>query len=822
MLTRPNLTLWRLFFLFTLVLAIGSVQTISAQLNAVDMKPLQDHHSSNPPSGKLNRDSRKDSSRNTKNPSTLSKPAVEPVLSEKERAIKNAIDEGNEARDKNEYKRAVDSYERVINLDKKDWRAHYGLGNVYSDLSCNDSAIGEYRDALRLKKDSHEALIALGYAYANKERYDEAEQEFREVFSTIPNDPEAKIGQAFISVKRKKYDDAINDLKLITNNQAIETENRATAYLVLGDIYYEQKKWAQAADEYQQAISLNPALNRAYLNLGMAELVPALWQFAGLDVRELRTEDRERLNKAARQATERFRDAINGNKFDHPLGYLYLATGLLWQFNFRESERNLNYYLDKVKELDNQLSSIAKTKTCDYGFASLYAKGYSALAALYEEEGFLADDNQKKIELRDKAIESLKRAIQLKEDDAGSDSSLGRLYDDQGRYAEAIEQYEKAISHQIKDDLSKALAYGGIAHVYSESGRVADAIEWLNKAIKLQPEVPIFYTSLAMIYQQQGNFDEAISNLKKAIDRERPPTAHSSTQLGTIYFVRARQKGNEADYEEAIKLANDAIKINRSYGSAYLLLGQVYKFYRNGADADKAIENYELAAKYDPKNPLIYFSAGNLYFAVKHNDDAAVNNLKKAVDLKPDYAQAYLELGEAYHHKHDDAEAIKQLQNAIKYDDNNVEAYRELINIYDQQKNYDDAIKWLLMAAQKFPTDYFFCKELARMYSETGKNEEAIRYYQEASNRLKTEEAWLRDVYTCRIETLRGHYAEAITCAQRIKPPSSTVPGQIEYEIGLTYVASQNKKAALAQYDKLKQMKSLLADYLLRRINEMK
>jgi hypothetical protein len=69
---------------------------------------------------------------------------------------------------------------------------------------------------------------------------------------------------------------------------------------------------------------------------------------------------------------------------------------------------------------------------------------------------------------------------------------------------------------------------------------------------------------------------------------------------------------------------------------------------------------------------------------------------------------------------------------------------------------------------------------------------------------------------------LRSRYADAIACFQKLTPPSSEDPGQQAYEIGLTYVASKNKKAARAQHEQLEKVQSALAEDLLRHINDMK
>ena len=747
---------------------------------------------------------------------------------DKRRAIALAITEGNEARRHGKYELAVAAYERAVTLDAKDPRPHSGLGNVYIDLACPDSAIAQYRMALNLKSDFRDALIGHGYALANKQRFDEAETQFQQLLKIKKDDLAGRMGLAFVSWKRKKYDDAIGRYEQIADTHSIKDEDRAAAYLFLGDIYKEREKWDNARNAYKQAIAVNPAAAsttnfisiQAYVGLGLSSLFPAMEQFGDLTSDERTTEDRERMIAMAREAEGYIRRAIYEFKYDHPTGFLVWAFTLEYQFQFRDAERKFTDYLRKVEELEKQLPALAKSKTCDYGFATLRANYYSFQAMSYQQERLLTTDYQKIADLNRKTIECWEQVIKLKADHALAYSSLAGVYISQGKYEAAIEQYDNALSRE-PDETKKVGIYFGRGSSYASLGRLKEASDDLNRAIKITPE-PITYWSLASVYERQGKWEDAIAAADKAISHTKPPTAHSYAFYANLYVRRARLTGSDADYEKAIQLANQAISMNSSYASAYLLLANLYKRYKNGAKADEAIVNYELAARYDPNNPLIYFGLGDLYLGIKNNDNAAIQNLTKAVTLKPDFAPAYYELGLAYSHKGNYAEAAKQFQNAIKYDPKYLNAYLELGDLYSQQKNYEEAIKWMLKATEELPTDYLPYKETARIYSLHQKNEEAIKYYEKSIGLVTGDLAWFGEVMKCRVTRLRAQYSEAIACFQSVKVPNPEDAAQIPYDVGLTHVASGNKQAARSQYEELKRLKSSLAEDLRKQIDQMK
>jgi tetratricopeptide (TPR) repeat protein len=739
------------------------------------------------------------------------------------------ITEGNQARRNSEYQRAVEAYERAALLDKKDPRPHHGLGNVYLDLSCADSAIAEFRAALLLKSNYRDALFGLASALVTKQRYDEAEAQYQQVLKLKKDDTGGRVGLAFVLWKRKKYDEAIERLKQITVTSSTKNDDRAAVYLILGDIYREQAKWDDARENYKQALALNSAHGaadnytsvNAAIGLGLTRLLPAMDRFGSFANDERPTEERAQVISAAREAEEYFRRAIFEFKHNHPSGYLLWALALEFQLQFRDAENKFSAYLKAVEKLEADLPTIAKTKTCDYGFGQLKANYYRFQALSYQQERFLTSDHHRIVELDQKTIECLQQVIRLKGDDAFPYSALAGLYALQKKYAAAIEQYDHALSREM-DEKKKASYYSGRGNAYAYIGRIKDAIDDLNRAIRIKPDDPLAYWNLSSLHEQQGNWDEAIAVANKALEHQSPPPAHSYFFHANIHFRRWRRQGNQADFEMAVKQVKQAISIQPAYASAYLLLGSLYKLHPDSAKSEEALVNYELAAKYDPKNAAIHYGLGDFYYAIKKNDNAAIQSLKTAVALKPDHADSYWLMGKAYFRKGDDAEAVKQFQNAIKHDPKQLDAYIELAGVYDRQKNFEEALKWLLKATEEFPTDYLPYKEAARVYSQHQKNDEAIRYYEKAIDLVDADLAWFGEVMKCRVTRLRAKYTESIACLQGIKLPSSADPAQIPYDLGLTHVASGNKQAAQAQYEELKRLKSSLAEDLLKQINEMK
>lgn len=110
-----------------------------------------------------------------------------------EEKFENLIDEGNAARDDRDYSAAEAAYKRARAIKPKDYRAAYGLGNLYSDQQRWEEAENAYRTALQLSPSSGFTHIALSYVLTQpiaapnlSDRYEEAEKLARKAIELSP------------------------------------------------------------------------------------------------------------------------------------------------------------------------------------------------------------------------------------------------------------------------------------------------------------------------------------------------------------------------------------------------------------------------------------------------------------------------------------------------------------------------------------------------------------------------------------------------------------------------------------------------------------
>ncbi len=150
---------------------------------------------------------------------------------------------------------------------------------------------------------------------------------------------------------------------------------------------------------------------------------------------------------------------------------------------------------------------------------------------------------------------------------------------------QAIRDWRNAV--RAVPDMAKAHYNIGIA-MYAK-GDKARAMQGLRDATRYDPENPLYRYSLADLQLETGNKIEGMKNL----DRVRQQTFRKDIS----YLASARQMWHNGHYEQAEKLAAQAIAANKDLNEAFLLRGQALdKLGRT----EEALTCYRKALEDDP------------------------------------------------------------------------------------------------------------------------------------------------------------------------------------------------------------------------------
>ena len=94
------------------------------------------------------------------------------------------------------------------------------------------------------------------------------------------------------------------------------------------------------------------------------------------------------------------------------------------------------------------------------------------------------------------------------------------------------------------------------------------------------------------------------------------------------------------DYKNSIEALEDALKGDDKDGAIYSLMASNYRKMKNYI---KASQNIQTAISLEPQNPIYHFNYANILQDLNHKEEA-IEQYKKALELKPDFKEAKEEL----------------------------------------------------------------------------------------------------------------------------------------------------------------------------------
>jgi tetratricopeptide (TPR) repeat protein len=134
-------------------------------------------------------------------------------------------------------------------------------------------------------------------------------------------------------------------------------------------------------------------------------------------------------------------------------------------------------------------------------------------------------------------------------------------------------------------------------------------------------------------------------------------------------------------YGHSIDVTKNNYIMHNNLGIAYGAQGRV----------DEAIDQFRKAVKIKPGYAEAYYNMG-FAFKLQDNLDKAIDCFSRALEIKPDYADAHNNLGLALRLKGNVAEAIEHFRKSIDFDADNYRAHYNLAQALRLQGDSDEAI----------------------------------------------------------------------------------------------------------------------------------
>ncbi len=256
------------------------------------------------------------------------------------------------------------------------------------------------------------------------------------------------------------------------------------------------------------------------------------------------------------------------------------------------------------------------------------------------------------------------------------------------------------------------------ALVSFSAGQKDMAIKSLKTAISVNGNVDIYFSQLALFSLS------ALQDELKSTNIETADTAQKN-KIQTLV-------------QDAIASANSAVNVNPKNVDNWSTRGFVCQNLvgvRDDAPAC-AIESYDQAIALNPTNPFLLMQEGNVYLLQSSLASQAQNKsqllsqanekYKKALELKPDYTPAYVQMAVTAKASQDTGAKYTALENAAKAVPSDASLALQIALFYYEDKVWDSAQVHLERAVSLLPNYSDALYYLGLTYGKLGKESQAI------------------------------------------------------------------------------------------------
>ena len=311
-------------------------------------------------------------------------------------------------------------------------------------------------------------------------------------------------------------------------------------------------------------------------------------------------------------------------------------------------------------------------------------------------------------------------SLKLNPDQPSALTNLAQIYFDSGQPDDlrmALSLLQRAAKSTSDPQISQALVIATLklGQVLTEKGDLRAAGRTLESAVASGLDDAKIYAALAEVYQADGHYENAIPAMRLAVQRD-PQNEMYHFRYGLLLTDSHAPGAGILRLQEALKQFPNSARLWLALGIAQLTNGQNVEAensfkrslavdaklvpalaylgvtYAERGSYDKAIGFYEQAIALNAKLGALYYLAADTMLKVSNADTTrAERYLKRATELDPNLAGAYLAWGRLYVRSNRHSEAAPLLERAVALQPELLEAHYQLSRVYVKLKRADDA-----------------------------------------------------------------------------------------------------------------------------------
>jgi tetratricopeptide (TPR) repeat protein len=526
-------------------------------------------------------------------------------------------------------------------------------------------SLAQIQASLRREPRNGKLYIRLGQAYWKNGDYQQAFDALKHAVALAPVSAEAHNWLGAFLMGRGNLPDAISELR-----KSVSLDPKyARAHTNLGSALAKSGDLAGAVTEFRKALVLEPNNWAAHLNLGLA--LRENGDSAGALTRLRRVAQVQPKNPTIQcELGQTLRQSG-----DLPAAAAAFERALEIDPEMREAYYGLGFTLKQ------QGATARKSSAPPLAASQSRKQAQDALA-----KGDLSS-----------AKEQLLKALAADDNDGDAHSMLGYILGQQGETASALSHLERAVA--LRPDSADAHYNYGAALYFG--GNKQKAVSELKTSVRLDPSAGASYALLGMAQREQGDLAEARLNLERAIALS-PTSAANFIDLGIVFFrlnqpqralaqfeagLNASSAVPTPDWDGAITALREGIAKGSSTPEVHNMLGVVLG--RKGSGKDDVLAELREALRLRPEYAEAHNNIG-LVLAQNSDDDKATEEFRTAVRIRPEYADAHANLG-AVLLLSDVEQAIGELEMAVSLDPTLLKAQYNLAEAYGLSPSHGSA-----------------------------------------------------------------------------------------------------------------------------------
>jgi len=534
--------------------------------------------------------------------------------------VADELDQARQLFNEKKYSEAAATVQAYLRSNPRNIDALILAGDIYSQLEQPRQALELYRRAYQEDRDNTLAVRRYGLALSESGDHKQSLEILQRGLRSKPNDVRLRLayGQALLAA------DSIRAAELEITKAREMDKTIPDGFLALGDLYFSQRVYLLAKDNYEQALKLDPnnlaareKLGLVYFRLANAETVDnalaneyysrSLQQWAAIIERDSMYARAyfeqgkiffyaSRYADAARSLETYVRlrpDAPNAT-----IARWYLAQSLSKLEECEKAERYLRFAIDSIDSVRTKARLLlARCYFAQRRFADAAAE-FRALTAEQPEQAYediidrerygyalilSGDTAQAIVELRAVVDRDSSRCLTM--------FRLADIYRNRQLYDDAITLYERYLRNCSDSLAGRVYALIGAAHF--SANRPADAVIALQKSIARDSTIIFAYRLLAASLKSSGaKLDEVIAPLRRGLE-----FAKSADDRGLLYTLYCQVLLEERRFEQLRDVAQTWYKMDsgRADAALYLAVG-----YQGTGDRDSACKYYREALRLNP------------------------------------------------------------------------------------------------------------------------------------------------------------------------------------------------------------------------------